>query len=181
MAKLAKLKERIEDSTFRILGLEEELEQYAREAAGVENLGIEPGPFHMQDEHDVTRPIATGSILHQGVSWQEDTLTMPPRRRSSEKTAIVDAGSSGLYFMEGAPLTNINRNAPKIRVGTASGEPKSSSTECRMDRPDLREWLPLDGHQMPGFAHNLVGIGGFCDKDCSVTYTKTDVTIYGPN
>ena len=34
---------------------------------------------------------------------------------------------------------------------------------------------------MPGFAHNLVGIGGFCDEDCTVTYTKTDVTIYDPS
>ncbi len=33
---------------------------------------------------------------------------------------------------------------------------------------------------MPSFVHSLVGIGPFCDADCSVTFTKTDVTVYDP-
>ena len=31
---------------------------------------------------------------------------------------------------------------------------------------------------MPGFHHNLLGIGEFCDADCKVLFTKTSVTIF---
>ena len=31
---------------------------------------------------------------------------------------------------------------------------------------------------MPGFHHNLMGIGEFCDADCNVLFTKTSVTIF---
>ena len=31
---------------------------------------------------------------------------------------------------------------------------------------------------MPGFQHNLLGIGEFFDADCKVVFTKTSVTIF---
>ena len=31
---------------------------------------------------------------------------------------------------------------------------------------------------MPGFHHNLLGIGEFCDADCKVLFTTTSVTIF---
>ena len=31
---------------------------------------------------------------------------------------------------------------------------------------------------MPGFRHNLLGIGNLCDKDCRVVFTKRSVVIY---
>ena len=31
---------------------------------------------------------------------------------------------------------------------------------------------------MPGFNHNLLGIGEFCDADCKFLFTKTSVTIF---
>ena len=34
---------------------------------------------------------------------------------------------------------------------------------------------------MPGFTHNLFGIGNLCDKDCKVLFTKHSVSIYDSN
>ena len=36
----------------------------------------------------------------------------------------------------------------------------------------------LFGHIMPGFRHNLLGIGNLYDKDCRVVFTKRSVVIY---
>ena len=82
--------------------------------------------------------------------------------------------------MPGAPVININKSAPKITVGTASGQPFESSATCEMALPELKDEIALDGHMMPGFKHNLAGISKWCDEDCTVKYTKKDVTIYNP-
>ena len=34
---------------------------------------------------------------------------------------------------------------------------------------------------MPGFTHNLLGIGNICDKYCKVLFTKDSVSIYDSN
>ena len=31
---------------------------------------------------------------------------------------------------------------------------------------------------MPGFHHNLIGIGEFCDADCKVLFIKTSVNVF---
>ena len=106
---------------------------------------------------------------------------LPPRWDLNPlNTAIVDAGVSGLYFMTGSPLTNVKEYAPKITVGTASGQPFVSKATCEMAHPKLKDKLALDGHIMPGFKHNLAGISKWCDEGCTVKYTKFDVTIYNP-
>ena len=108
-------------------------------------------------------------------------IPMPPGwNLPPQETDIVDAGASGLYFTPEAPVMNINEWAPKITVGSVSGQPFVSKSACEMARPELKGRLALDGHVMPGFKHNLAGISKWCDEDCTVKYTKTDVTIYNP-
>ena len=111
---------------------------------------------------------------------QEDAIPLPPAWSTEHNTAIVDAGASGLYFKAEAPVNNLDSSAPKITVGTASGDPHTSSTRCELARPELRGKVPIEGHVMPTFSHNLMGICQFCDADCTVQYTKTDVTIFDP-
>ena len=129
-----------------------------------------------------TGPLPTPRMNYEPIHWgQQDTLPLPPSWKEDPRyTAIVDAGASGLYFMPGAPVTNINESAPKITVGTASGQPFESSATCEMALPELKDKIALDGHVMPGFKHNLAGISKWCDEDCTVKYTKKDVTIYNP-
>ena len=45
---------------------------------------------------------------------------------------VVDAGASGVFFKAGAPVCNINKDAPKIRVGTVTGDQHISSTKCEL-------------------------------------------------
>ena len=36
-------------------------------------------------------------------------------------------------------MSNVDKDAPKIRVGTATVEPHVSSAKCELDRPELHE------------------------------------------
>ena len=87
-----------------------------------------------------------------------------------QDTAIVDSGASGWYFTPGAPVSNVNKTAATIRVGTATGQAKTSEVSCKLPLPDLSPGL--FGHIMSGFTHNLFGIGNLCDKYCKVIFTK---------
>ena len=84
-------------------------------------------------------------------------------------TAIVDSGASGWYFRTGAPVTNVDRTAAKIRVGTATGQAQQSDASCTLPLPDIPPGL--FGHVMGGFSHHLLGIGNLYDKDCKVVFT----------
>ena len=82
---------------------------------------------------------------------------------SKQDTTIVASGASGWYFTPDAPVSNVNKNAAIIRVGTATGQAQTSEPSCELPLPDLPP--RLFGHIMSGFTHNLFGIGNLCDKD----------------
>ena len=95
---------------------------------------------------------------------------------AKKDTAIVDSGASGWYFTPGAPVSNVNQNATTICVGTETGQAQTSEVSCKFPLPDLPPGL--FGHIMPGFTHNLFGIGNICDKYCKFLFTKHSVSIY---
>jgi len=90
----------------------------------------------------------------------------------------MDSGVSDIFLMTGAPLVDVDKTVPKVSVCTAAGQPESSSATCKLARPDLPDDVPTSGYVMPGFHHNLLGIGKFCDAECKVLFTKTTVTIF---
>ena len=68
-----------------------------------------------------TDPSPTPTAAYTLTHWEQEDLPLPPSWKEDPRyTAIVDAGASGLYFMPGAPVTNINEASPKTTVGTAS-------------------------------------------------------------
>ena len=68
-------------------------------------------------------------------SWQqEDAIPLPPGWSTDLNTAIVDAGASGIFFKAGAPMCNVNEDAPKIRVGTAAVDTRISNARCELTR-----------------------------------------------
>ena len=75
-----------------------------------------------------------------------------------------------------APESRVNQATEKIRVGTAVGHAVESAASCKLSLPDIPSYL--FGHIMPGFRHNLLGIGNLCDNDCRVVFTKRSVGIY---
>ena len=71
----------------------------------------------------------------------------PPLKSQSPRnheyhTAIVDYGTSSFYFSKNAPTINFDPTAPKITVGTASGQPHQSSGAANLVLPNLPPDFP---------------------------------------
>ena len=98
---------------------------------------------------------------------------------AKQYTAIVDSGARGWYLTPDAPVSNVNKNAATIRIGTATGQAQTSEASCKFPLPDLSPGL--FGHIMSVFTPNLFGIGNLFDKDCKVFFTKNSVIIYDSN
>ena len=96
-----------------------------------------------------------------------------------QDTAVLYLVASGWYFTPDASVSNVNKTAATIRVGTATGQSQTSEASCELPIPELPPGL--FGHIMPGFTHNLFGIGNLCDKDCKFLFTKNSVSIYDSN
>ena len=80
--------------------------------------------------------------------------------------------------MPEAPKKQVNWSAPDIKIGTASVQPQTSSASYKLYLPGFPKDLPTSGDVMPGFHHNLMGIGAFCDSDCKLLFKKTSFTIF---
>ena len=98
-----------------------------------------------------------------------------------EETAILDSGAMGTYLTPEAPTKSMDPSAPQIRVGTASGQPHRSRAAAELHVPTPAGTPPFQGHVMPPFKHNLMGVGDFCDRDCEVHFSKEAVVVYDPN
>ena len=95
---------------------------------------------------------------------------------AKQDTDNFDPGASGWYFTPDAPVSNVNKTAAIIHVGTSAGQAQTSQASCKLP---LHELPPgLFGHIMSGFTHNIFGIGNICDKYCKVLFTKNSVIIY---
>ena len=149
--------------------------------SGRENLLLLEATLQNTSELDATTQLDTEGLVCLGSWQQDDAIPLPPSWSTDLNTAIVDAGASGMFFKAKAPVCNVDKDAPKIRVGAATGDPHISSAKCELARPELRGRAPLEGHVMPTFAHNLMGICQFCDADCTVQYTKKGDTIFDPD
>ena len=99
-------------------------------------------------------------------------------KNSKNGVDIVDSGDSTIYLMTDVPKKKFNWYDPAIKLVTAPGQPHTSLDSCKLDLPGLPKDLPTPGHVMPGFHHNLLGIGEFCDADCKLLFTNTSVTIF---
>ena len=49
---------------------------------------------------------------------------------AKQNTAIMDSGASGWYFTPDAPVSNVNKTADKIRVGTATVQAQTYEASC---------------------------------------------------
>ena len=57
------------------------------------------------------------------------------------------------------------------------GETQQYEVTGNLALPHLPSGFPIKGHLMPGFRHNLIGVGPLYDSDCSVTFTREAITI----
>ena len=86
--------------------------------------------------------------------------------------------ASGVYLTPEALKKRVDRSAPPIQVGTSSGQPQTFSALCKVDLTGHPKELPISGHVMPGFHHNPIRVGEFCDAYCKVLFSKIMVTIF---
>ena len=63
---------------------------------------------------------------------------------------IVDSGASGYFFSNDAHKKNVDTISPRIWVGTASGQPMTSSGSCDFIIHELPSDFPTTGHFVPG-------------------------------
>lgn len=110
-----------------------------------------------------------GKVLPQG----SQSPNLP-----SHTPGAVDYGTSGLYFALKAPFQNADRMAPKVHVGTATGQAQHSTGTGHLDLPSLLHDFLKTGHIMPFFKHTLIDLGTISDADCSVVFTKEIAIIY---
>ena len=74
-------------------------------------------------------------------------------------------------------MVNIDCAAPKVTVGTATGQTQLSTGTGELNLPKIPANFPVTGHIMPGFRHTLIGVGPLCDADCTVTFTSAAVVV----
>ena len=92
----------------------------------------------------------------------------------------MDYGAIGIYFVATAPVDNLNKLAPQIGVGTASGEIAYSLASAQLALPRLPSYFPKSGHIMPSFNYSLMGLVSICDTEWFVHFHKHTVTINDP-
>ena len=109
------------------------------------------------------------------MSTNNTALDTPTTPSPIPTTSIIsDTGASGFYLSKGPPCSTINPQAPKVLVGTATGQTQASSDSCHLNLD-----LPVtDAHIMPGFQNFLLGIGKLFDEYCTVLFTKHSVQVF---
>ena len=80
-----------------------------------------------------------------------------PSSPNIPSTGIVDSGATAIYFAADASIVNINLSAPKVKVGTATGQTQQFTGTGDLNLPQLPSGSPITGHIMPGFRHTLIG------------------------
>ena len=106
------------------------------------------------------------------------TLTSSPYKKSSlQATGIIDPGATDIYFSADAPIVNIDCSAPKVTVGTATGQSQNSTGTGELNLHKLPSGFKFTGHIMPGFRHTFICVGPLCDADCTVKFTRAAVIV----
>ena len=128
------------------------------------------------------KPVArklVGTKWERRLSRRKASSAVAAHERALIETAIVDSGAMGWYLRPDAPVSAVDPAAEKIRVGTANGHVEESAASCELPLPGMPPGL--FGHIMSAFKHNLIGIGGLCDADCKVLFSKHTVVVYDKN
>ena len=94
-----------------------------------------------------------------------------------QQTGIVYSGATHLYTAPSATHGPPNTSAATISVGTENGQVEKPSAKATLTIPQLSEDFPATGYIMPYFTNTLIGVGPICDAECTVVFTKKDVTV----
>ena len=104
-------------------------------------LGLESGAADIENIANKITHFKAFNIS-PNVSRSPPPLKAQIPRNHEDHTAVVDSGAIGFYFSKNAPTINFDPTAPKITVGTASGQPHQSSGAADLVLPNLPPDFP---------------------------------------
>jgi hypothetical protein len=104
-----------------------------------------------------------------------------PTKLPSSHTGIADSGTSGFYFVPGAPVSNFNPQAPAVGVQVANGLPEQSVASVTLASAPSLPPAVMQGHVMPSFPYTLIGLGPFANLGCQIVFTKAGVSVIHPD
>ena len=67
--------------------------------------------------------------------------------------------------MPTAPVINIDQQAPRTTIRTATGQAIASTAAAELNIPTLSS-AACTGHIMPTFTNNVLSLRKLCDSDC---------------
>jgi hypothetical protein len=104
-----------------------------------------------------------------------------PTQLPSSYTGIANSGASGFYFAPGAPISNLNPQAPVVGVRVANGLPEQSVASATLASAPPLPPAAMQGHVMPYFPHTLICLGPFVNLGCQILFTMTAVSVIHPD
>jgi hypothetical protein len=98
---------------------------------------------------------------------------MPPQIPAiSETHAVADTGTTSVFVMTGAPMTNICPATHPLTINLPDGRVVKSTHVCDMVIPGLHK--VLEGHIVPDLqVVSLLGIRILCKAGCIVVFSNT--------
>ena len=128
-------------------------------------------------------PIKETFLYEDSLSYSP-TLTYIPtpdaqqgRILQQQYMGIVYSGATHLYIFPSAPYGPSDTSAATIIVGTANGQVENPSSKATLPIPKFVADFPTMGCIIPSFTNTLVGVVLICDADCTVFFTKQDLTV----
>jgi hypothetical protein len=116
-------------------------------------------------------------ILKENLSTKVANKVNARTQVRSRRWVIADAGVTGHFVMQGAPVVNVKPTANLIKITLPDGQYIMSTHTCNLNIP----WLPAfmtEDHIVPGMAHSsLISIKKCCDGGCKVMYDETEVRV----
>jgi hypothetical protein len=109
------------------------------------------------------------------------TPTCNPTQLPSSHTGIANSDASGFYFAPGVPVSNLNLQGPAVGVRVANSLPEISGASTTLASAPSFPPAVMQGHVMPSFPHNLIGLGPFANLGCQSLFTKTALSIIHPD
>ena len=95
-----------------------------------------------------------------------------------KQDAIVDAGSTGHFFLPGTPVKNVQPASKYISVNLIDGSKLRSTHTCNIDIAGIPEKANRE-HIVPGLAHaSIISISVLCNAGCKVQYNENICSVY---
>ena len=127
--------------------------------------------------HNAFALLANDSEDDDDEDSNDNPIHSAPHTHTTVEHAISDSGATGHFMVEGAPVTNIQRDLNPISITLPDGATLQSTHTCNLDIP----WLPATvtaAHIVPGLSHSsLIATRRFCDAGYTVAYDANKCTV----